>query len=64
VEESFLSHLTLSVVDMFIYKDISGQCEVSCHLKVNSTIVPALSALVLTLIVFIPSNGTNLKYCI
>jgi len=43
VEESFLSCLTLSVVDMFIYKGISGQCEVSCHLKVNSAVFPPLS---------------------
>jgi len=43
VEEPFLSHLTLSAVNMFIYKGISGQCEVSCHLKVYSTISPPLS---------------------
>jgi len=42
MEESFLSHLTLSIVNMLIYKGISGQCKVSCNLKVNSTIFPPL----------------------
>lgn len=62
MEESFLSHLTLSVVDMFIYKGISGQCEVSCHLKVIQPFSLLCCALVLALIVFISSSGTNLKY--
>jgi hypothetical protein len=62
VEEPFLSPLPLSLVDMFIYKGFSGQCEVLYHLKVYATIFPPLVQSAFHPSNFISSKWHRFKY--